>query len=364
MSEVTEVRVPDIGDFDDVPGDRDPRLGRATRSRPRTRSSRSSPTRRRWTCRRPFAGTVDAAQRRDRRSGVAGQRAADAREPGRIGWIVQRRRTRIRRRGRTRARAGRTLPAPTRALGRLRARRAGARARRRPGRLHGRVPRRRPRAQDDPRRALRAPRRRLPERRLHPVEGAAARRASDRRGARRWAPTASTFEQPHVDLDALRAWKQSVVDKLTGGLDGLATPAQGRGRPRVGAVHRREQRRGRRPHDHVRQLHHRRRLAGRIAAASPRRQPHRHIHGRAGAQRRPGAPAGDRRRDHRPGDGDRLRRARLADHGRGDARPAAARVATRTSTRPLQQAHLRALRRDPPGDQGRGDREPRRRART
>jgi dihydrolipoamide dehydrogenase len=30
------------------------------------------------------------------------------------------------------------------------------------------------------------------------------------------------FEQPHVDLDALRSWKQSVVDKLTGGLEGLA----------------------------------------------------------------------------------------------------------------------------------------------
>jgi dihydrolipoyl dehydrogenase len=30
------------------------------------------------------------------------------------------------------------------------------------------------------------------------------------------------FDQPHVDLEALRSWKQSVVDKLTGGLEGLA----------------------------------------------------------------------------------------------------------------------------------------------
>jgi dihydrolipoamide dehydrogenase len=30
------------------------------------------------------------------------------------------------------------------------------------------------------------------------------------------------FDQPHVDLDGLRSWKQSVVDKLTGGIDGLA----------------------------------------------------------------------------------------------------------------------------------------------
>ena len=143
------------------------------------------------------------------------------------------------------------------------------------------------------------------------------------------------FEQPHVDLDALRSWKQSVVDKLTGGLEGLARQRK------VEVVHGSAQFTGpnsievgdrtitfdnciiaaaRRPHrcPHL-----------------PDDQPHRHVDGRARAQRRPRPAAGDRRRDHRPGDGDRLRRARLADHGRGDARPAAARVATRTSTRPL-----------------------------
>jgi len=30
------------------------------------------------------------------------------------------------------------------------------------------------------------------------------------------------FGEPEIDLDALRAWKTSVVDKLTGGLAGLA----------------------------------------------------------------------------------------------------------------------------------------------
>src|SRR5205823_7904652 len=30
------------------------------------------------------------------------------------------------------------------------------------------------------------------------------------------------FGKPQVELDALRAWKESVVGKLTGGLDGLA----------------------------------------------------------------------------------------------------------------------------------------------
>src|SRR3954449_3592171 len=31
-----------------------------------------------------------------------------------------------------------------------------------------------------------------------------------------------SFGEPQIDLDALRAWKQSVVDRLTGGLEGLA----------------------------------------------------------------------------------------------------------------------------------------------
>ena len=52
----------------------------------------------------------------------------------------------------------------------------GAGARRRPGRLLGRLPQRRPRHEDRARRALRDARRRVPERRLHPVEGAAAHR--------------------------------------------------------------------------------------------------------------------------------------------------------------------------------------------
>ena len=57
-----------------------------------------------------------------------------------------------------------------------------ARPRRRPGRLLGGVSRRRPRPQGRPRRALQDARRRLPERRLHSVEGDAARRRGDRRG--------------------------------------------------------------------------------------------------------------------------------------------------------------------------------------
>ena len=65
-------------------------------------------------------------------------------------------------------------------------------------------------------------RRRLPQRRLHPVEGAAAHRprAERRGGVRR--PTGSRFGEPEIDVDKLRGWKDSVVGKLTGGLTGLA----------------------------------------------------------------------------------------------------------------------------------------------
>src|SRR3954449_6511639 len=40
--------------------------------------------------------------------------------------------------------------------------------------------------------------------------------------ARETAELGVRFGEPQVDLDALRAWKQSVGDKLTSGLDGLA----------------------------------------------------------------------------------------------------------------------------------------------
>ena len=114
------------------------------------------------------------------------------------------------------------------ALAEAGARRAGPtrrsrrrRARLRPGRLHGRVPRRRPRLSRAGR-ALRAPRRRLPERRLHPLEGAAARRARDRggRGGRRAGHRVRRArDRPRR---ACARSRTTVVGKLTGGLDGLA----------------------------------------------------------------------------------------------------------------------------------------------
>ena len=57
-ADTTQVEVPDIGDFDDVPVIEILVVRRRRRSRSRTRWSRSSPTRRRWTCPAPFAGVV------------------------------------------------------------------------------------------------------------------------------------------------------------------------------------------------------------------------------------------------------------------------------------------------------------------
>ena len=121
----------------------------------------------------------------------------------------------------------RALPAPPSADGRVRPRRPGGGARRRPRRLHGRVPRRRPRAEDDPGRALRAlggvclnvgciPSKAL----LHAARVIAEAQEMGAHGI--------TFGKPQVDLDALRGWKQSVVDKLTGGL--RASPGSARSR--------------------------------------------------------------------------------------------------------------------------------------
>ena len=191
-----EVKVPDIGDFKDVPvievlvkpGD--------TVAKPRTRSSRSNPTRRRWTCRRRSAGTVKELKVKvgdkvsegtlivvDGRSAAAAkpppQRRAGAPPPAAAGGARSARRAR-------RAAPAAPHPAPRRYTGKadieceMLVLGAG------PGGYSRRVPRRRPRHEDGARRALRDARRRVPQRRLHSVEGAAAHRGGDGRseGAR------------------------------------------------------------------------------------------------------------------------------------------------------------------------------------
>ena len=62
------------------PGHRGAGRARATPSRPRTRSSRSSPTRRRWTSRRRSAASCRSCKVERRRHGLGGLAAADARD--------------------------------------------------------------------------------------------------------------------------------------------------------------------------------------------------------------------------------------------------------------------------------------------
>ena len=119
------------------------------------------------------------------------------------------------------------------------------------------------------------------------------------------------FGEPSLDIDKIRGWKESVVGKLTGGLDGLAKGrkvrvVRGDGKftgPNVITVHTATV-----GHDGgLRALHRRGRLEPRVAAVPARRRACDGLDGRARSRRRPGAAARDRRRHHRPGDGDRLR---------------------------------------------------------
>ena len=117
------------------------------------------------------------------------------------------------------------------------------------------------------------------------------------------------FASPTIDLDALRAWKDGVVTRLTGGLTGLAkqrkvTTLVGTGT--FTSPNMVERRRPGRFHHHrlLRRRDHRRRLrAGHAAVHPARRPPGDRLHRRAGPGRHPRAAAGARRRDHRPGDG-------------------------------------------------------------
>ena len=214
--------------------------------------------------------------------------------------------------------------------GRPRMRHAGAR--RRPRRLLRRVPRRRPRHEGRAGRALRDARRRLPERRLHPVEGAAARRRGDGRGRATSRRSASSFGKPKVDLAKLRAHKDKVVGKLTGGLAAMAkmrkvTVVQRRRRvrrsaPRRGARPRRDGKTGTKQTIRFTQRDHRRRLAGGEAAVHAEGRPaHRRLRpARSSCAQQPEAHADHRRRHHRPRDGHGVLDARRAPRRGRDAR--------------------------------------------
>ncbi len=130
------------------------------------------------------------------------------------------------------------------------------------------------------------------------------------------------FGKPKIDVEALLAWKESVVGRLTGGLDGLA-----RGR-KVEVIHGIAKFTG--PNtvavgDRTVSFENCIIAAGSQAATLPflpdDSADHR-LHRRAVADRDAKAAACDRRRDHRVGDGDGVRRARLQGNRRRAAAPA------------------------------------------
>ena len=301
--ETIEVKVPDIGDFKDVPvievqvqaGDaikaEDPLITLES-----DKATMEMPS--------PAAGTVASSRSR---SATGSPRATSS---------CKLREAQPRRRGQ---RPPTATPAPARAS---RQRRAGDIHAEvlvlgaGPGRLHRRLPRRRSRQEGRAGRALAEPRRRLPQRRLHPLEGAAARGQGDRRDAGDGARTASPSRRRTIDIDKLRGWKDGVVKRLTGGLAGLAkqrkvTVVHGHRPVRLARTRSRSSD-GRRDEDRqLRPGDHRRRLGAGEAAVHPARRSARdRLTGALELRRRPEAPAGDRRRHHRAGDGDRLPRAR------------------------------------------------------
>ena len=277
MADLVEVKVPDIGDFADVPvievlvspGDEvaleDPLVtlesDKATMDIPAPRAGTVAEVKV-VGGRHRLRGLADPAAR----AGGSGRRRARCGRPGR-------RRGAGRGGGRLGAGARRGRP------------RAGRGARRRAGRLHGGLPRRRSRSAGGADRPRRDARRRVPERGLHPLQGPAARRARARRvrGAERFRRLLRAPGDRHRRDARLEGRCGGEAD---GGARRAGAPAQGRGDPRRRAAHRPERHHradGRRRDDRgLRALHHRGGLEPRLAARSARRRARHGLHGRAG----------------------------------------------------------------------------------
>ena len=307
------VQVPDIGDFADVPVIEILVAAGDEVARPRTRSSSSSPTRRRWRSRRP----------RPARSRSCWSRSA-TRSP-RAATILA-------------LAGGRTAPSPRRSpRSKTRPPNAAPPARR------GRRPapdaadaRRRPastcvvlgagpggytaafRAADlglrrRARRALRAPRRRLPQRRLHPLQGAPARGQGHHRAPR--TPRTQGIDLRRArDRPRRRARVQGRRRRQAHRRPRRAWPRRRKVRVVTGAARSRAPTRCRSATRPSRFEHASSPPARRRDAAGPRPTT-RAIVDSTGALELADVPERllvDRRRHHRAGDGDGLRRARLA----------------------------------------------------
>ncbi len=204
-------------------------------------------------------------------------------------------------------------------------------ARRRPRRLLGRLPQRRPRHEDRAGRALRHARRRLPQRRLHSLEGAAARRRGDRgsRARERCRRELRRAQDRHRCAAQAQGEGRRQADD---GPDRHGQGAQSRSRARLRPLPRRQPPRsrtdhGRRPGKDRREegrqvsaVHHRRRFASRSSAVPSGRSAHRRFHRRAGTQAGAAENARHRRRHHRPRNGHRLLDARREGRCGRDAR--------------------------------------------
>ncbi len=172
-----EVKVPDIGDFKDVaviellvkPGDR-VQLEQSLVTVESDKASMEIPV--------VGGGRGQGAEGQDRRHGQRRFAAAAAGRRGR----GRCRRAGDRPRGTTGCRTGRGRGTGGQLCRRCRPGMRHARARRRAGRLFGRLPRRRPGPEGGAGRTLCLARRGVPERRLHPQQGAAARGRGDGRG--------------------------------------------------------------------------------------------------------------------------------------------------------------------------------------
>ena len=263
---MSEVKVPDIGDFTDVPvieilvaAGRHGR-GRGPADHARVRQGDDG---------RPVAG-------RRHGQGAAASRSATRCPRARLILHARRGADGGRRRRRRTSAAPEAPPSPRRPRPRRPPRSRGRRRRRRPTwSCSAPAPAATPPRSAPPTSGSRpcwssatSARRRLPERRLHPVEGAAAHRRACSPRPRSPPTHGITFGEPEIDLDALRA------------LEGLrrrqahrrarpAWPSSARSRSCAGrgTLHRRPtcstSRARRHDDDRLRALHHRRRLAAR-----------------------------------------------------------------------------------------------------
>ena len=191
------------------------------------------------------------------------------------------------------------------------------------------------------------------------------------------------FGKPKIDLDAVRAGKDKVVGKLTGGLVALARQRKVqvvRGAAKFTAAHTLRVEGPDGPTDIAVRARHRRHRLDAGAHPRPAGRPARHgLDRRAGAGRHPGQAAGDRRRLHRPRDGHRVpgagqrgQRGRVHGHAAAGRRCGPGQAAGQKAGRgvrrhsPEDQSHRhRGQKRRPacelrrPGRQGRQDLRPR-----